>query len=168
MPLAIPASMPSDGTLKVTFVTTIAGLAGPTLAEVNAGTSKELSCYLTADGWNPTTEESAVVDSRLCSKQDFEQPGRVSESLDIKYVWNTVALDDVARTTLVKGTVGFLVLRWGLDADVAYAATTQKVDVYPIKTGVQKKAPPEANSVLRIDQKAFITAEVRRDVAILA
>lgn len=163
----IPASMPSDGTLRVTFVETIASPTGaPTIAELNGGV--DLSCYLTADGWNPATEEAVVTDSRLCSKQDFEQPGRVTESLDIRYVFNTVVLEDEARQTLVRGTQGFLCTRWGLDVDDAYTATTQEVDVYPITAGVQKKMPPEANSVHRIDQKAFITAEVKRDLAILA
>lgn len=163
-PLAVPASMPSDGTLKVTYHATMAG-AAPSVAVLNAGV--ELSCYLTSDGWNPTTEEAEVVDSRLCSKQDFAQPGRVTESLDIKYVFNTVTIEDLARTTLARGVVGFITVRWGLDADLPYAATTQKVDVYPIKTGVQKKMPPEQNSVHRIDQKVFITGNVLRDVTLL-
>lgn len=155
--MIVPESMPSDGTVKVTFVSAYDGL----VSTVTAGT--DLSCYLTQDGWNPSTEEATVVDSRLCSKQDFEQPGRVSESLELGYVFNTIDPDeDDARQTLAKGTVGFLVVRWGLDVDDAYAAD-QEVDVYPIKTGVQRKMPPEQNSVHKIMQKCFITGPVLRD-----
>ena len=155
--MPIPVSMPSDGTLRVTFVAAYDGL----VSTVSAGT--DLSCYLTQDGWNPGTEEATVVDSRLCSKQDFEQPGRVSESLEIGYVFNTLDADeDEARTTLTRGTVGFLVVRWGHEYETAYAAD-QQVDVYPIKTGVARKMPPEQNSVHKIMQKCFITGEVLRD-----
>jgi len=153
----VPESMPSDGTLKVTFVSAYAGTA----AGLTAGT--DLSCYLTSDGFDPSTDEATVVDSRLCSKQDFEQPGRVSESLEIAYVFNTIDDDeDEARQTLQRGTKGFLAVRWGLDYDDAYAAS-QEVDVYPITAGVQRKQKPEQNSVLKIMQKTFITAEVQRD-----
>lgn len=153
----IPESMPSDGTLKVTFVAAYDGL----VASVTGGT--DLSCYLTQDGWNPTTDEATVVDSRLCSKQDFEQPGRITESLEVTYVFNTLDEDaDEARSTLAQGTVGFLVVRWGQDFDTAYAAA-QEVDVYPVKAGVQRKQPPEQNSVHKIMQKLFITGPVIRD-----
>lgn len=158
--MAIPESMPSDGTLKVTFVSAFDHL----VSTMTAG--EDLSCYLTQDGWNPTTDEATVVDSRLCSKQDFEQPGRISESLEVTYVFNTLDEDeDVARATLAQGTVGFIVVRWGLDYDDAYAAD-QVVDAYPVKMGVQRKQPPEQNSVHKIMQKAFITGPVQRDVAL--
>jgi len=160
----VPASMPSDGTLRVTFVPTFTGK----LTEVSAQTAIDLSCYLTQDGFNPGTDETSVVDSRLCSKQDFEQPGRTSESLELGYVFNTLlTTDDLARSTLKKGTAGVLVVRWGLDVDDAWAVG-QEYDKYVIKTGVQRKQPPEQNSVLKIMQKAFITAAVERDLKLVA
>lgn len=161
--MPIPESMPSDGTLKVVFCPT----NDHDVTTLTGGTTVDLSCYLTQDGWNPSTDEATVVDSRLCSKQDFEQPGRVSESLEITYVWNTDSGEDDARQTLPQAEVGFLIVRWGLDFDVAFAAG-QEVDVYPIKAGVQRKQPPEQNSVLKIMQKAFITGEVERDTVLIA
>lgn len=160
----IPESMPSDGTLKVTYVPVF----DSSTATLEGVTAIDLSCYLTQDGFDPTTDEATVVDSRLCSKQDFEQPGRVTESLMLMYVFNTIDEDqDDARQTLAQGTSGFIVVRWGLDFDVAYA-TGQEVDAYPIKTGVQRKQKPEQNSVHKIQQKAFITAEVQRDAVLAA
>ena len=158
----IPESMPSDGTLKVSFVPVFDHL----VATLNGVTSVDLSCYLTQDGFDPSTEEATVVDSRLCSKQDFEQPGRVTESLMLMYVFNTIDEDeDEARQTLQRGTAGNLVVRWGLDFDTTYAIG-QEVDNYPIKAGVQRKQKPEQNSVHKIQQKAFITGEVQRDVVL--
>lgn len=161
----VPQSMPADGTLKVVFVPALT-LSAPKLTELSAGV--ELSCYLTADGWNPATEEATVTDSRLCTKQEFEQPGRVTESLDIKYVWNSLDPDeDEARQTLTRGVVGYLATRWGKDVDLPFVATDE-IDIHPVKAGIQKKVMPEANSVHRIDQKAFVTGPVLRDVAIVA
>lgn len=162
--LDVPISMPADGTVKVIFIPTIAG-AAPTVAEVTAGT--DLSCYLTADGWNPTTDEQVTTDSRLCTKQEFEQPGRVTESLEIQYVFNIDEDEDEARQTLSQGVTGYLGARWGKDVDDDVIAADD-LDIYPIKAGIQRKQPPEANSVLRIAQKAFITGPVRRDVAVIA
>lgn len=156
----VPESMPSDGTLKVTFV------SSPTVNAASLTAGEDLSCYLTSDGWNPGTDEATVTDSRLCSKQDFEQPGRVTESLEIGYVYNTQQTDeDIARQSLERGTVGYLAVRWGYDYDQAWA-TGQEYDLYPIKTGVQRKQPPEQNSVLKMMQKCFITGEVKRDLVL--
>ena len=160
---AIPESMPSDGTLKVTFVPVWDGK----VATLEGATAQDLSCYLTADGWAPGTDEAVVTDSRLCTKQEFEQPGRVTETLEITYVWNTDVEEDEARQTLKRGTVGYLVTRWGIDYQDAYTAT-QEVDVYPIKTGIARKQPPEANTVHKIMQKAFVTGEVLRDQKLVA
>jgi hypothetical protein len=158
----IPASMPSDGTLKVAFVPAFTGK----LTELKAASAKELSCYLTA--FAPGTDEATVTDSRLCSKQDFEQPGKVTESLEVTYVFNTIVPDDdVARTTLKQGVIGFLVLRWGLDVDDEWAVG-QEVDYYPIRAGVQRKMAPEANSVHKIGQKTFVRGEVERDLKLAA
>jgi hypothetical protein len=161
MPLVVPESMPSDGTLKVTFLNT----ATATKSALLAGT--ELSCYLTSDGWNPTTDEATITDSRLCSKQDFEQPGRLTEGLEVTYVYNTqVSADDLARTTLARNSVGFLAVRWGIDVDEPWD-TDQEYDLYPIKAGVQRKNPPEQNSVLKLMQKVFITGPVARDLVVV-
>lgn len=163
-----PAAVFSDGNVKVAYVPAIANTAAPTVAELTAVAAQDLSCYLTADGWNPNTDEQVATDDRLCSKQTFENRGRFTDSLEISYVYNIPSsADDEARTTLTAGTTGFIVARWGEDYETAFAAA-DVVDVYPVTLGVQRKQPAEANSVLRITQKPFVTGTVQRDVAVAA
>lgn len=161
-----PVSIPADGSLKVVWVPTIADVENPTQAELTAGSVVDLSCYLTADGFTPGTDEQTITDDRLCSRQTFEQPGRFTDTLEITYVHNPdSAGNNVAYTTLPRGTTGYVVARWGVDFEDALA-TGDIVDVYPAKAGVQRKAPPEANSVLKTMQKIFVTGAVQRDVTV--
>lgn len=164
----IPAT-PADGNVKVVLVTAIANTAAPTVTELNAGSTVDISCYLTSDGFTPSLNEQTVTDERLCSTATFEQPGRSQRSLDVIYIDNTNTADDNdAKETLVPGDDLFLVVRRGLPFDDTFAATTQKVSVWPIKPGQYSDLPPEANSVLKTAQKLFVTGGVQSDVAVAA
>jgi hypothetical protein len=153
-------STPADGNVKIVFVPSLADPAAPTVAELTGAGVIDLSCYLTADGWTPGLDEQVVTDDRLCSVQTFEQPGRSSRTLSIKYVENPgSSTDNKAFDTLAPGTAGFLVERRGTAQATAFAAA-DVVNVWPIKAGQYDPQPPEANSVLKVSQKAFITGTV--------
>lgn len=159
---------PADGNVKIVWVPTIADPTAPTATEVTGASAKELSCYLTADGWTPGLDEQVITDDRLCSTQTFEQPGRHSRTLVIKYVENpTDSTNNVAHDTLIPGTAGFLVERRGATQSTALAAD-DVVNVWPVKAGQYDPQPPEANSVLKGQQKMFITGSVEMDVSIVA
>lgn len=169
MTTPIPASTPSDGNVKATWVPAFADPANPTVSEIEAAGAFDVSCYLTGDGLNPGADEQTVTDPRLCSRQDFEQPGRLTDSLEVGYVYRAqepLSATNKAFTTLKRGTAGYLVLRWGLAYETAWA-TSQIVDVYPAKCGVQRKQQPEGNSILKVMQKMFVTGEVERDVVVV-
>lgn len=162
-----PASVTSDGMVKVAWVATIADPEAPTEAELTAGTVKDLSCYLTDSGWTPSTNEETVTDNRLCSRQTFARAGRFADTLALTYVYNPdSAGDDVARLTLTHLTTGYIVARWGVDYETAFAAG-DIVDVYPVQAGVQMKQAATANTPLTIAQNMHITAPgVQRDVVV--
>lgn len=165
-----PVSNPADGMLKVVYVSTIANPAAPTVAELNAGTAVDLSCYLTADGYTPGTEEASITDDRLCSRQTYERPGRFSDTLEIGYVFRAqdpAGTDNKAFHTLQHLVEGYIVERWGVDYEDPFAAG-DVVDVKPIAAGAQRKQKPEANSVLKIMQKLFIKGAVERDAVVTA
>jgi hypothetical protein len=162
--------MPSDGNLKVTWVPAIANPGAPTVTELNGASTIDMTCYLTADGWSPGTDESVITDDRLCSTQTFEKPGRYTDTLSTTYVFRgqdtgNGVTDNKAFVALKKGTTGFYVTRWGKSYETAYIAG-DIVDVIPVQLGIQSKQPPEANSVHRLTQRAFVTNSVRRDVAV--
>lgn len=158
-------SYPVDGNTLVKIVTAIADTAAPKVAtELNAGSSVDISCYLTAGGYRPSLSEQVITDERLCDTQSFEQKGRSQRGLDVEYIDNTNTANAVtfnkAKDTLVPGTPMFLVVRSGMPYTTALAAG-QKVSVYPITPGEYSELQPEANSVFKIAQKMFVTNTVK-------
>jgi hypothetical protein len=159
-----PTSITGDGNVKVSWVVTIANTATPASAtELNAVSSVDLSEYLTGDGFMPDTGEDEVVDARLSTTQNFTRPGRISESLELQYVWQAqgTPTDNKAFTTLTYKAAGFVVVRWGVAYGTAFASGN-KVDVYPAVCGIQRKQPPEANGILKVKQKIFVSSSVVR------
>jgi hypothetical protein len=166
----VPTSIPADGSLLVLWVPTIADTSEPTITELEAGTVLDLTCYITADGWAPATEETASVDNRLCSREDFERVGRSKDSLEITYVYQgqePAALDNKAQSTLRYKELGFIVARYGADYEID-VAVGDVVDVIPAECGIQRKQPPVANERLKIMQKLFVRSGVKRDVLVVA
>jgi len=167
--VANPAAINADGSLKALWVTALANPAAPTVLELTAASVVDLSCYLTADGFSPSTDEGAVTDDRICSRQTYEGRGRFTDGLSLGYVYRPQepsAATNKAFTTLKAGVTGFVVARWGKDFETAIAAA-DVVDVWPAECGVQMKQPPEANSKLRVNQRMFIRDAVARDVAVV-
>lgn len=161
-------STPADGNVKVAFVPAIANTSAPTVAELTGASAIDLSCYLSADGFTPGLDEAVISDDRLCDTETFEQPGRSSRTLQVTYIDNSNTDDDnEAYETLVPGSTGYIVVRRGKAYDGAFAAT-DKVDVWPVKAGKYSDLPPEANSVLKVTQKLFVTGRVQDRVAVAA
>jgi len=165
-------STPADGMTLVKIVTAIADTSAPKVAtEINAASSVDISCYLTAGGWKPSLSEQVITDERLCTTQTYEQKGRSQRGLDVEYIDNTntanAATYNKAKDTLVPGTPMFIVVRTGLPYETA-AAAAQKFSVYPITPGEYNELPPEANSVFKIAQKLFVTGKVKISAAAAA
>lgn len=163
-----PAGVPADGNQAVWWVPTIADAEGPTVAELTAGSVIDASCYLTAEGWTPNTDEQTITDERLCSTATFEQPGRLQHTLEIAYVHNPDSpADNELYLALTRLTSGYFVARIGVPFDQAVAAG-DIVDVYPAKMGYRRKQPGTANSMLTVAQKPFITGVVAQDSVVVA
>lgn len=163
MPLEnVPAGQPSDGRGLVLFVPTIANPAAPTAAELTAGTVKPLTYSLVPDGFRHETTENVITSGRYTLKQILELPGTITDTLELQYVTGSPA-----ETALTEGVNGYIVHRLGVPNETAPTAA-QKVDVIPIRAGVQRKVAPTANTELQKVQKVFVTGPVQRDVAIAA
>lgn len=166
---AFPQGVPSDGMIKVAFVASLATPNAVLITELEAATSVDATCFLTS--FTPSAEAQAIEDRRLCSKQVFEDFGTVTYTIgDITYVYDvqdSAGDSNKLYEALPTGTVGFLVVAWGKDADEAWAVA-DVVDIYPVKMGPRVKQPPEANSKLKVVQKPFVTGEVIEDFALTA
>lgn len=159
---SVPAGQVADGRGLVLFVPTIANPAAPTVAELTAVTVKPLTYSLVPDGFRHETTENVISSGRYTLKQVLELPGTVTDTLEVQYVSGSPA-----DTALVEGTTGFIVHRLSVPNETGPAAA-QKVDVIPIRAGVQRKVAPTANTELAKVQKLFISGPVQRDVAIAA
>ena len=161
-------STPADGNALVLLVSTFAGTDAPKVTET--ASAVDISCYLTASGWKPSLAEQVTTDERLCSTETYEQPGRSTNSLEIEYIDNTNSENDTefnkAKDTLVPRAPQFILTRTGKPYATPLAVG-DKVKIYPIKPGQYNELPPEANSVLKIGQKLFVTGPVSR-VAMVA
>lgn len=164
-------STPADGNFKVVYVPAIADTKAPKLTELNAAGALDISCYLTADGWNPTKEQATISDPRMCSRQEFGRPGRKTPGLSITVIDNTnsdnAADANEAVDTITEGAFGYFVQRIGIPYEDEFAVG-QKVDIYPATAGEKQVLAPEANSVTRATIPQFIAADVRTAVAIAA
>lgn len=145
-----------DGKVKVWSVPSIANIAAPTVAELNAGTA--LEALMTPDGLVGFSPETAPVDnSALSSTFDTKKAGRASFSGDALRLKKQSGTDSVYNT-LVREYVTHIVVRRGTTASTAWAIS-QKVEVYPAECGEVKNLPPEANSVQKYEVPIFVTTE---------
>lgn len=173
MTLIVPAGIPADGTVLVKWVPAFADPTAPKLAtEANAAGALDLSCYLDASSFGYNNDQDTVDDNRLCAKTSYEIPGRSKWSLEqFLYTYdvqNPASIANKAYATLVPGTSGFLMVRWGKDVDLVPLAAAQVVDVVPVTLGAQVKQKPEANSMLKVAQKFFVSGPIEFDKALAA
>jgi hypothetical protein len=160
MSMVLPASVPVEGTRRVVFIEGgVADLEAITLGEINSG--ENVSCYLTGTGWQPTRDQQVISDTRLCTTQDLQRPGRKSAGLTIQYTYNVnEPTDDEARLALTEGSEGVLVNIVQKPEDEDSIEVGDWYEAWPVVLGQQQVMPSEANAIDRIQQVAFVTGQV--------
>lgn len=144
MTVVIPSSVTAEGNVNAIFAPAIASMAAPTVLELTATGSVDISAFLMPDWDGPSAAQKKGESRRFASKQSFERLGRVSWTLaELVYTYlPQTALTDPANKAYAKltsGIVGFVAIRYGLATTVALAAA-QKVDVFPVECGLQRKS----------------------------
>lgn len=157
-----PPSTPITGNRRIWFVpgTTFAG----TVAALTGGTAKDITFSLTPTGFRPGITENSISDGRLAQRQVLNAQGNFSEALEVQYVYGS-ATNDVANTALTEGVAGFIIDRDSVPNETD-ATAAQKVDVYTVKAGKQRKDAPADNALQTKTQTLYITAPTQRDVAL--
>jgi hypothetical protein len=151
-----PESVISDGNVLVLWVPALADPDNPALSELEEPTVLDVTCYFTDAGWQPNLAEDAATDNRLCSRDNYQKPGRKTYTMPLIYVSNPVdAAEDEAALTLLEGALGYFVDRRGVDFEQAVAAG-DIVTVYPVTLGAQSDSPPTANTPLTVMQNAYL------------
>lgn len=157
----IAASSQSDGRWKIAYVPS--GSNALSVAILNGVTSKALTYSFTPDGFNLSKTQATVNDPRLTLIQILSRPGKVTETLELKYVASADA--DSADALLTAGLEGQFTIRRGIDNATAWTIG-QKVQVVTFALGVKRYDPPTENGVDTISQTAFIT-KVTNDAGVL-
>lgn len=164
-------STPADGKIRTALVLAIADPAAPKLTELNATSTVDISCYLTAGGFALTGDQATIADERECSTETFALPGRKSRGLSITGIDNTNTTYEATANelvdTLVEGTQLYAVRRRGKAFDAPFAVG-DKVTVVPFQPGEKQEVAAEANSVVRSMWPCFITGNTETDVAVVA
>lgn len=131
----------TPGKSEVHWVTTIANLATPTTAELNAGVDLTEFCRVM-----PSVPRglNTVDVADLSSKYEKRQVGtRGGDILSVEVFRDDAT--DTAVTTLTEDTAGFLVLaRKGLATPGTFAVADE-VDVYPATIGSSEDQSPGRN-----------------------
>lgn len=158
-----PASTQSDGKWRITFVPS--GSNALSVAIINGGTSKPLTYGFTPDGFNWSTTQATVEDKRLTLVQDLSRPGKITETLEVKYVAS--ADSGSADAVLVAGLEGQLNVRRGVD-NATTATIGQKADVITFVAGAKRPDAPVENGVDTISQTLYITSPTVRGGTLVA
>jgi hypothetical protein len=174
MVVTIPAGVKAEGNLKVAYVPTIANLATPTIVEVTAAGSLDVSFFITGGNFKPSGEQARGDDRRVGSKQTFEALGREKSTIDdLIYIADPQAAAAVAGNKAMElfqpGVGGYFVVRYGLDAETVDFVAAQKVDIWPIVFGVQNKSALAENdefAKITIVQAVAVTGVVKKQVAL--
>lgn len=163
---ATPGSVATDGNLSLWFVPYGVSTDPASKVVLDGATTKRITYSLTPEGFAHSIDEATIEDGRLTLKQVLQQAGTVTDNLELSYVYG--ATDDVARVALTEGAEGWIVARYAVPNGDAVTATTQKVDILPIRCGVQRKSAPTRNATFTIVQKQFVTGTVLRDQVVVA
>jgi hypothetical protein len=149
------ADIIADGMTRVAWVPTIANIALPTVAELNAGIL--LTDKLTPAGLKNFLADTADVDnSSMASTYDTVDNGRDSfknTTLELKKQDGT----DTIYTTLVKNAVGNIVVRRDIAQATAWTTgqgnggTNGTLAVFPAKCARRRRLDPTKNEVTKYE-----------------
>ena len=156
-----------DGKVKVWSVPSIANIAAPTTAELNAGTN--LGALLTKDsglqGFSPDT--AAVDTTPLNATYMTNLPGMATLANGIlQFKAQTQATPDTIKTTFVKDyTTNIVIRRQGALETGAWTSTDQ-VEVWPVKCGFRKDNDLAANEVQKYQIPVFFYAQPNQSAVV--
>jgi len=144
-----------DGTVRVSWVTSIASISAPTAAELTAGLL--LTSILTPDGvqnFQPST--ASIPTSSLADTFDTVGAGRTSFQTAILQFYKQPSAD-TAYTTLIRNAAGFVAIRRYIATATAYTAA-QSCQVYPAICGDPIDMDAAPNEAAKWQAQIFISS----------
>lgn len=160
------ADVIGDGKERWDVVASIANIAAPTAAELNAGV--RISQYMTKDGATgfvadtadaPTTSKESTFNTAVNGMISLNNPR-------LRLKRQTPLGSDAAYNATPRDGTAYLVRRNSVTATTSYSAT-QVVDVFPVQFSQKAKLDQDDNMPERYDVPVKLTAEPRFDVAVV-
>ena len=155
----VPLSVESDGNLRITAV--LWEDDPKSAADLVAG--EDLTYSLKA--FTRNVSEAVVEDPRLTLRQQLRKRGKVTEDIEVQYVFGDT--DDVAASVCTPGTKLHIAVRYSVDNATAWTAA-QVADILHIECGEQRKDAPVENGVQTITQTWYTIQASELDQAIAA
>lgn len=162
----IPGGILADDNFLAVFVPAIADINAPKVAELNATGVIPLSLWVGEGEYNHTVNDEPITANRVGVAQPVQYDGSNEHTLEISYVYTNTAGDKL-RLALPYGATGYVVERFGVDREEAFAAV-HIVDVIPVRAGRQRKVMPTRNTELKRIQRLNVTGRVATDVTVVA
>lgn len=164
----LPPSIPVDGNLLVLTAPAIADIDNPTLAEVQAASVKEITCYLQDSKVGVSKEQGTIPDRRMCMTTALQVPGQGTATADdITYVYDPQAPAgdpmNVAYDARPEGSLVYDLVRRGLPYDTPLAAG-QVFEVQVVRNGVRWDSSNATEDFSKITQKRFLSAYAEKAV----
>lgn len=153
----------ADGHGIVLWVPTIEDLANPTVAELTAGTVKRITYGLTPDGFNHDTSVATITTGRFTLDQALELDGKITDTVEVRWVYNRVTPTVVETALGTPGVSGNLVKILGYRNDHVIDEDTKINAIIPVTTSIPRDVPPTENSELVKVQKLNVTGRVFRE-----
>jgi hypothetical protein len=174
-----PQLVTANGKDSWFFVPAVGDKSAPTVAEVNAATGLNISCFLWSDFEGVTASTGKVTLPRLlCEVNTYEANDVTSftiSDLDFAFAPQATSGADGKKAWekfQAGGLSGFLIRRQGItaDSDAPEAVAGQFVDVMPVDIGkaVPGKTSTDASGVYRATAPVAITGEPEFNVAVAA
>lgn len=160
------ADIPSDGNIRVAWLTAVANKAAPTVGELNLGLL--LTSVASAEGmsgWQPDT--ASVPNRKLDSTFNSSDVGTISIDDPVMQFFKQTGTDTIYNT-FNKGAPGFIVIRRSLASSVGWAAGQLLQGVYPAKAGQRRWLDVEENTNERWEVPFKINGEPAFDAVVAA
>lgn len=160
------ADVIGDGKERWDIVTSIANLAAPTAAELNAGV--RISQWMTKDGATGFVADTADADTSS-KESTFKTAVNGMISLNnprFRLKRQTPLGSDAAFTAMPVDGTAFAVRRNSKTAATAHAAG-DLVDIFPVQFSQKAKLDQDDNMPERYDVPVKITSQPRFDVAVV-
>jgi hypothetical protein len=148
------AVVPIDGNVRVSWLTALASLAAPTVAELNAGTL--LTGFITPDGLDISWATGNVNAGNLGSTQNAALAGRRTPTMSITFHHDGAT--DTAYNLMVYRAAGFWVIRYGVLATTAWTIG-DKVEAYPAQIGQTSQVKPAPDGTWDFTVPVTVTAD---------